>query len=399
MTRERLKIAGRGGKERIMANPTGRTIGRTAWVALAVATFFWAGPARAQVADPVAVANQVLALMNQERTKQGVPAFTRHCDLDAAAARHANDMVARNFFGHLGSDGTEFWHRMQQAGYKGQPLGENIAAGHSTPEGAVGGWMASTRGHREQILSPNAKEVGLAVAYGAQTQYRYYWVAVFAAGGGRPCSPTAATVVETSATQPSLQAQSATLEGSIRSIESERVTSIRFQNLATFPVQIYWLDYEGKRVLYGTLSPQQYYDQPTYVSHPWLVARSPDAAPMLIFEPTLQPSIAQINGTTTPTRFLPIQSPNLEGDARARDLGKATAIEFLNIGAEPVQIFWLDHSGKRVLYATLAKDQGYRQDTYLGHPWLLADHNGKALGIVEPTTSGGTARFGFDARP
>jgi uncharacterized protein YkwD len=381
-----------------MRNPTCEPIGTMTAVVLAAA-LLCALPARAQVADPVAATNQVLALMNQERTSRGLAPFTRHCDLDRAAARQADDMAAHNFFptDHKGSDGSTPDQRIRDTGYPA-PMGENLFAGSDSPQVAVETWMKSTAGHREAILDPNRKEVGIAVAYGAGTQYSYYWSLTFGGGGGRACPPTGgATELPTT---PALQVQAATLEGSIRSIESVRATSIRFDNVASFPVQIYWLDYEGKRVLYATLAPQESYVQPTYLSHPWLVARSPDAAPLVIFEPTLQPSSARIDGTTTPTTILPIQSPNLDGDVRSRFLSdRATAIEFFNSGPETVQVFWINYDGQRLGYALLQKDKGYRQMSYRGSVWLLADHNGNPLGIVEGTASDGTARFAFAQRP
>jgi hypothetical protein len=47
-------------------------------------------------------------------------------------------------------------------------------------------------------------------------------------------------------------------------------TSIKFVNQSSRTLDIYWLDYNGARVLYWTLSPGQSYDQSTYVGHPWL---------------------------------------------------------------------------------------------------------------------------------
>lgn len=390
-----------------MGNPTWKQPGAAAVVALAMATFLSAGLAQAQVPDPSGLSDQALVLMNKERAAQGVPALTRQCDLDKAAARHANDMATHNFFDHTGSDGSQWYERILQSGYASYgghgPGTEIIAAGSAaaTAEGAVQTWMRSTVGHRESLLGKDYQEVGVAVAYRAGTQYGYYWCVVLAGGGGRKtCDPTPATGgTGGQSPVPALQAQSATLEGKIRSVEGVRTTSIRFDNVAAFPVQIYWLNYEGKRVLYGTLAPQQSYVQPTYVSHPWLLARSLDSAPLVIFEATLQASSARIDGTTTPTQLLPVESPSLAADARSRDLGGATVIEFVNSGPETVQVFWIDHNGQRVPYNTLQKDKGYQQQTYVGHIWLLTDHNGKALGIVEPTTSGGTVRFAFDARP
>jgi hypothetical protein len=196
---------------------------------------------------------------------------------------------------------------------------------------------------------------------------------------------------------PSLQAQTAQLEGSVRSIESVRSTTVRFENVSLIPVQIFWLNYEGKRVLYNTLAPGQSYVQGTFVTHPWLVAMTNGVA-LVIYEPTSQAGAARIKGDTKPDPMLPIQTPSLEADIRSRD-GAPSVIVFRNVGPETVQLFWLDHAGRRVHFRTLLTGDGYQQATYVGHPWLVTDHMGRALGIFEPTTSGGVAEFAFDRRP
>lgn len=54
-------------------------------------------------------------------------------------------------------------------------MGENIAAGHSTPEEVMTGWMNS-KGHRENILRPGFKEIGIGCVEKGGT---YYWVQCF----------------------------------------------------------------------------------------------------------------------------------------------------------------------------------------------------------------------------
>ena len=45
-----------------------------------------------------------------------------------------------------------------------------------------------------------------------------------------------------------------------------------FQNQSNETLSAYWLDYGGKRVLYRRLDGGQSFNQPTFVSHPWLFA-------------------------------------------------------------------------------------------------------------------------------
>jgi uncharacterized protein YkwD len=94
-----------------------KRLGTTAAITLALATILSVPAARAQIADPAGATNQVLTLMNAERARNNVPALVRQCDLDTAATRHVNDMVAHNFLNHTGSDGSVPDKRAADAGY------------------------------------------------------------------------------------------------------------------------------------------------------------------------------------------------------------------------------------------------------------------------------------------
>jgi uncharacterized protein YkwD len=176
-----------------MGNPLCSPIGRVAVASLAVATFFSVTSAQAQVADAAVATNEALTWMNQYRATAGAPALTRYSALDRAALRHANDMATKNFFDHTGSDGSSPPQRAVEAGYCGiGRIGENITVVFSTGKAAVDHWMASTQGHREEMLSKDHTDVGIAVAYRAGSQYGYYWVALFSSGG-TACTPTTPT--------------------------------------------------------------------------------------------------------------------------------------------------------------------------------------------------------------
>jgi uncharacterized protein YkwD len=116
--------------------------------------------------------NATLCLVNQERTSRGLKPLKANRRLSKAAARHARDMVARNYFSHDSLGGGDFVDRIRSAGYvqpRGLPsLGEDLAWGSGalgTPDAIVQGWMASP-GHRANILFRNFREAGVGVAYG-----------------------------------------------------------------------------------------------------------------------------------------------------------------------------------------------------------------------------------------
>ncbi len=102
-----------------------------------------------------------VTLINQERQNNGgLPPLMIDLRLVEAARLHSLDMATNNFFSHTGSDGSQFWQRIQWAGYFFSWASENIAAGYATPADVVDGWMNSP-GHRANILDTNVTEIGL----------------------------------------------------------------------------------------------------------------------------------------------------------------------------------------------------------------------------------------------
>ncbi|MBN2683758.1 MAG: prolyl oligopeptidase family serine peptidase, partial [Pontiellaceae bacterium] len=54
--------------------------------------------------------------------------------------------------------------------------------------------------------------------------------------------------------------------------------------------------------------------------------------------------------------------------------GPESAIIFINITKEPVQLFWADSAGIKHPYAVVQPGASYRQHTYSGHAWIAGDH-------------------------
>ncbi len=68
------------------------------------------------------------------------------------------------------------------------------------------------------------------------------------------------------------------------------------------------------------------------------------------------------------------QSCSYEGHIRSINGNTPTAVRFVNTSATSTfQIFWLNYTGQRVLYATLGPGQSFIQQTFLTHPWVIAD--------------------------
>jgi uncharacterized protein YkwD len=103
------------------------------------------------------------------------PAITWNDRLTQAATVHSQDMQANNFFSHTGSSGSTLAQRVDAAGYAWSAIGENIAAGQTSVNSVVDGWIASP-GHCRNIMNPDYTQMGLAcVPGGSGNTYSTYW--------------------------------------------------------------------------------------------------------------------------------------------------------------------------------------------------------------------------------
>lgn len=94
----------------------------------------------------------LLAQVNAARTKPrlcgrqrfaAARPLTWNTALGEAAQRHSRSMASDNYFAHRDPDGDLPADRARAAGYRGRQIGENIAAGQSSPNKAMDGWLAS----------------------------------------------------------------------------------------------------------------------------------------------------------------------------------------------------------------------------------------------------------------
>jgi uncharacterized protein YkwD len=142
------------------------------------------GPvAPAATATPPAQLTQagiVRAINEARRANGGHAALAYNSALEAACRTQVNLMVQKDQLAH--DLGLKLRARVSAAGYHGA-VGENLAGGQPTLEGAIEGWLNSP-GHRSTLLSDKFVEFGLAVArVPAERKSRYgiYWC--FIAGG------------------------------------------------------------------------------------------------------------------------------------------------------------------------------------------------------------------------
>jgi VHL beta domain len=58
-----------------------------------------------------------------------------------------------------------------------------------------------------------------------------------------------------------------------------------------------------------------------------------------------------------------------------------TSMKFLNNSNQEVRTYWLDYSGSRVFYKTIAPHGQYTQPTFQSHPWLVTDTRDNCIDI------------------
>jgi len=128
---------------------------------------------------------QVVELVNDHRASINRPPLKRVNQLDAAARYHACDMRDDDYFSHDSKDWNGGSHitvcswsqRINNFYTNDQSLGENIAAGYSSPQTVMNSWLNSP-GHRNNIESSYYAEIG--VGYCAPGgSYGRYWVQNF----------------------------------------------------------------------------------------------------------------------------------------------------------------------------------------------------------------------------
>jgi len=108
---------------------------------------------------------QIIELTNAQREKYGLPALTVNPLLEKAARLKAEDMFAGDYWSHRSPTGKTPWDFLKEVGYNYVYAGENLARDFADASGVVAAWMASPT-HKENIVSKNYQEIGVAVVDG-----------------------------------------------------------------------------------------------------------------------------------------------------------------------------------------------------------------------------------------
>ncbi|OBZ18489.1 SCP-like extracellular [Bacillus sp. FJAT-27264] len=110
--------------------------------------------------DSAQFVQQVLDLVNQERTKAGLKSLSLNSALSKMALAKAQDMYDNNYFDHQSPTYGSPFDMMKAFGITYNSAGENIANGQTSAEEVMNQWMNSP-GHRANILNSSFTEIGI----------------------------------------------------------------------------------------------------------------------------------------------------------------------------------------------------------------------------------------------
>jgi len=119
-------------------------------------------------------AQQVLELVNVERTKAGLKPLVLDQKLSYVATEKSKDMAVSDYFSHTSPNYGSPFDMMKEFGITYRAAGENIAMGFRTAETVMDGWMNSP-GHKANILNEAFGRIGIGVYFGDSV----YWTQMF----------------------------------------------------------------------------------------------------------------------------------------------------------------------------------------------------------------------------
>ena len=91
----------------------------------------------------------------------------------------STDMVEKDYFDHIDSQGRDPFNRMDDFGYLGATSsGENIAAGFSSAQETFNQWKSSPA-HNSNMLSSSYRTIGIGRASNEASSYGWYWTTDF----------------------------------------------------------------------------------------------------------------------------------------------------------------------------------------------------------------------------
>jgi len=119
---------------------------------------------------------EVIRLVNIIRAEYGLPSVTFRSDIAVVARMRSDEMIVYDVGGHISpTTGLEHTEHARAMGLNLAYAGENMGRRAPNPQAVVDGWMGSTVGHRDFILSghstsrfPQMRYIGVGFAFGGE---------------------------------------------------------------------------------------------------------------------------------------------------------------------------------------------------------------------------------------
>jgi uncharacterized protein YkwD len=108
-----------------------------------------------------AAERRMLELVNNERTRAGLPKLTVDITIVAVARAHSRDMFLNRYFSHVSMSGKDPADRLTDGGVSYSAMGENIAYSPDV-ETAYQGLIDSPE-HKKNIVDPNFHRIGIGI--------------------------------------------------------------------------------------------------------------------------------------------------------------------------------------------------------------------------------------------
>jgi uncharacterized protein YkwD len=141
--------------------------------------------------------NQFYILLNQFRSKLGLPTVQIHVYLQNASKKHSEWMATQDFLTHYGpiNNKTPF-QRMIDEGYENYTfMGENVACGNGDALKTFRQWAFSP-GHLSNMINPHFRHIGISRAGTGNEQCPYFWTNDFGSMSDPRLDPPSPTDVQ-----------------------------------------------------------------------------------------------------------------------------------------------------------------------------------------------------------
>lgn len=115
--------------------------------------------------------------LNVYRAQYGLNPVRLNPLLTLTSQLHSDDQASMDDASHSSSDGTQLDVRVQRQGYQFRLAAENVASGQLSWDRVFQAWKDSP-GHNENLLMADVTEVGIAMTYKKDTEYKVFWTMV-----------------------------------------------------------------------------------------------------------------------------------------------------------------------------------------------------------------------------